>query len=207
MFLLIPYRSLSHSHRLIHFTFQYVSINTFSGFQDIAFLSNFTFQYVSINTGQERWKRSPSKTFTFQYVSINTDVDFQNGEVIVFFTFQYVSINTLFGFERFIENTSLHSNMFLLILLGFFASISTVMYFTFQYVSINTLSGRDLYPGSGSFTFQYVSINTTRFHRRNSFRNPLHSNMFLLILFALLFCCLSYLSLHSNMFLLIPCQR
>ena len=141
------------------------------------------------------------------------------------FTFQYVSINTSVSLSGSCQIQTLHSNMFLLIHQSLLQTAAQQSYFTFQYVSINT--GQERWKRSPSktftfqyvsintdvdfqngevivfFTFQYVSINTTRFHRRNSFRNPLHSNMFLLILFALLFCCLSYLSLHSNMFLLI----
>ena len=54
----------------------------------------FTFQYVSINT----WTR-------LFYVFLNSN-----------FTFQYVSINTAATASVFVFVTSLHSNMFLLIL-------------------------------------------------------------------------------------------
>ena len=53
------------------------------------------------------------------------------------FTFQYVSINTMPRDSSNEKYPSLHSNMFLLILVRFTTSRSAIS-FTFQYVSINT---------------------------------------------------------------------
>ena len=53
--------------------------------------------------------------FTFQYVSINTtEEEVLTGAAIVF-TFQYVSINTFLPVLVSLLQSSLHSNMFLLI--------------------------------------------------------------------------------------------
>ena len=79
-----------------------------------------------------------SNCFTFQYVSINTCCCSKSAEFCSNFTFQYVSINTIMMLPSLTVNSSLHSNMFLLIhektcTLGWAQN-----YFTFQYVSINT---------------------------------------------------------------------
>ena len=53
--------------------------------------------------------------FTFQYVSINTINAKGYADKVVTFTFQYVSINTVSGKHGRFAETTLHSNMFLLI--------------------------------------------------------------------------------------------
>ena len=142
-----------------NFTFQYVSINTrsrkpsvpcqllplhsnmfllipFHALSKSALLSAFTFQYVSINTGHGKRYYEKDCNFTFQYVSINTNL------TIIWKELCY----------------TLHSNMFLLIL-----------------IDDNTCQRRN------NFTFQYVSINTPVEYNKMIMRTTLHSNMFLLI--------------------------
>ena len=100
------------------------------------------------------------------------------------FTFQYVSINTERLHDLSILISSLHSNMFLLILNRPPERSSRSSDFTFQYVSINTGSWTKGRWCLMDFTFQYVSINTNnRVYIRCTDRT-LHSNMFLLILFT-----------------------
>ena len=96
--------------------------------------------------------------FTFQYGSINTANAFKSFTELITFTFQYGSINTYT--EKHSLNhpeSSLHSNMVLLI-----------RYFT-----------RSLAFSELTFTFQYGSINTNQFGYMKDF--TLHSNMVLLI--------------------------
>ena len=121
------------------------------------------------------------------------------------FTFQYVSINTHIPHALGLAYTSLHSNMFLLIRIPK-AFLKPSMNFTFQYVSINTSSMTITFPVFFLFTFQYVSINTVVHpNLLRSRREPLHSNMFLLIpKWEVIPLKKEILTLHSNMFLLIP---
>ena len=56
-----------------------------------------------------------SSNFTFQYVSINTSSNISTWLPTHVFTFQYVSINTVSGKHGRFAETTLHSNMFLLI--------------------------------------------------------------------------------------------
>ena len=53
------------------------------------------------------------------------------------FTFQYVSINTTYDDDHIKRGSTLHSNMFLLIL-AVTSKLADQIFFTFQYVSINT---------------------------------------------------------------------
>ena len=98
------------------------------------------------------------------------------------FTFQYVSINTAESSRIQLDDSALHSNMFLLILKCITMVITphttlhsnmfllipgtaknTALernFFTFQYVSINTRNQAGKRNGRHCFTFQYVSINT-----------------------------------------------
>ena len=62
-------------------------------------------------------------------------VDAESGAV--YFTFQYVSINTGYIPNQQSVYISLHSNMFLLILIRHVSHLLSIA-FTFQYVSINT---------------------------------------------------------------------
>ena len=59
-----------------------------------------------------------------------------------------------------LKHLTLHSNMFLLIRLGYRMLSQKSRIFTFQYVSINTLTEDKSDEYVVFFTFQYVSINT-----------------------------------------------
>ena len=96
------------------FTFQYVSIISYSGRQKTGFLlfiyipicfyyfsfkgqsllrpSSFTFQYVSIISNQGETHITDSGKFTFQYVSIISRRQAKKKYKQLQFTFQYVSI-------------------------------------------------------------------------------------------------------------------
>ena len=97
------------------------------------------------------------------------------------FTFQYVSINTHVGSILVFRFFSLHSNMFLLILvlpaalLAVFPPLHSNM---FLLIHLSNKSTTTLAP---YFTFQYVSINTLKIFQMCLGIRPLHSNMFLLI--------------------------
>ena len=187
-------------------------------------LYDFTFQYVSINTRRDQrnsFRQSPlhsnmfllipdrisrlcclAATFTFQYVSINTALDWSVPPLYLplhsnmFLLIQRSRPDSISG------EITLHSNMFLLILQSPQCQ-RLLLSFTFQYVSINTQEHHQEIHQENSFTFQYVSINTSSSALSFDYLWSLHSNMFLLILFAGFRLLPFFLSLHSNMFLLI----
>ena len=120
---------------------------------------------------------------------------------------------------------TLHSTMFLLIQQTWLWKQSLICSFTFHNVSINTVTNS--YPVSRNalftfhnvsintfsfptadavlhdFTFHNVSINTEKLAQNPIWQHPLHSTMFLLILFITFVPIISAISLHSTMFLLI----
>ena len=124
-----------------------------------------------------------------------------------------------------IHDLSLHSTMFLLILIAVKLLLG-LQAFTFHDVSINTDTTQSRKDSVLNFTFHDVSINTAIATRLNVPFNPLHSTMFLLILefrlfnstlhaftfhdvsintsFVRLFGMPGRQTLHSTMFLLIP---
>ena len=98
--------------------------------------------------------------FTFQYVSINTaSIVAMAGHCITLHSNMFLLILMLLVMPANLV-LPLHSNMFLLILVQQSES-NTTPFFTFQYVSINTINLINRLPGVSVFTFQYVSINTT----------------------------------------------
>ena len=99
---------------------------------------------------------------------------------------------------------SLHSTMFLLIQTGKQGNICAFITFTFHNVSINTTLLRILLSHTPDFTFHNVSINTVAQSETTPMEEyPLHSTMFLLILWQLPRANISDITLHSTMFLLI----
>ena len=132
----------------------------------------------------------------------------------------------LFCTRSSVLESSLHSNMFLLIHYNVQSCYLRIELFTFQYVSINTISALLVTLERIHFTFQYVSINTYSLVLLASDYRTLHSNMFLLIQsmravnqlmwpnFTFQYVSINtdrcrwtrrvFFSLHSNMFLLIP---
>ena len=123
----------------------------------------------------------PSNSFTFHYVSINTVAKARRKLFTVNFTFHYVSINTKNNTYQETSHPSLHSTMFLLILLVVSLITSPLADFTFHYVSINTFFLFVLFLPfvslhSTMFLLIPSSIQTTAFTKL-----PLHSTMFLLI--------------------------
>mgnify|MGYP000479553277 CR=1 FL=1 len=137
MFLLILiWRCSKTSHTRL--TFQYVSINTWiaeveENKKNQSLHSN---MFLLILSGCSV-SGSVFSSFTFQYVSIHTIVSRGYYSRYNHLTFQYVSINTMPRDSSNEKYPSLHSNMFLLILVRFTTSRSAIS-FTFQYVSINT---------------------------------------------------------------------
>ena len=97
--------------------------------------------------------------FTFHDVSINTNGSVQERLRPSVFTFHDVSINTETAKNLLTEKETLHSTMFLLILLQE-NIIFNPHIFTFHDVSINTSSVRVALLRWISFTFHDVSINT-----------------------------------------------
>ena len=120
-----------------HFTFHNVSINTLAFRLPWLFTLSFTFHNVSINTNDNLNKTPADKVFTFHNVSINTRR----------LEFRLIRLNTL------------HSTMFLLILMAG-QEIYSILNFTFHNVSINTKRLGTNAGSSGDFTFHNVSINT-----------------------------------------------
>ena len=103
--------------------------------------------------------------------------------------------------------STLHSNMFLLILVlvrVVFFFVDTLHSNMFLLIQV-LLSGDQELPFD--FTFQYVSINTRQSIYPGIRQKSLHSNMFLLIPAATASVFVFVTSLHSNMFLLIQFEE
>ena len=119
--------------------------------------------------------------FTFHNVSINTERSNMNFTRDCHFTFHNVSINTKAGYKVGIYCNTLHSTMFLLILLSRDEPQLLLFYFTFHNVSINTHCSERANIPFCHFTFHNVSINTAFACSSSSGSFTLHSTMFLLI--------------------------
>ena len=138
MFLLIPYLTYKYYSQLFRlhsimflliqqylalgrhedmFTFHYVSINTRTVYKVSRKMLQFTFHYVSINTSISIMSSNVASMFTFHYVSINTLFFLFSYFGVRTFTFHYVSINTMDYLGIDYADESLHSIMFLLILM------------------------------------------------------------------------------------------
>ena len=102
-----------------------------------------------------------------------------------------------------IHDLSLHSTMFLLILIAVKLLLG-LQAFTFHDVSINTDTTQSRKDSVLNFTFHDVSINTDVFFHHSLKLSPLHSTMFLLIRNSPPHQKRRILPLHSTMFLLIP---
>ena len=100
--------------------------------------------------------------FTFHNVSINTVIPFSSAHLWTSFTFHNVSINTRSVMPCRSLLLSLHSTMFLLILLAKIALQKFLKFFTFHNVSINTLFDHIHCILCVHFTFHNVSINTVK---------------------------------------------
>ena len=122
--------------------------------------SAFTFHYVSINTWTVSFPLPRPHFFTFHYVSINTQS--HSFLMLCFHTlhstmFLLILLRCLL--LSFLQ-LSLHFTMFLLILPVDPVDLASTL-FTFHYVSINTRSDQHRGKCRTDFTFHYVSINTT----------------------------------------------
>ena len=122
------------------------------------------------------------------------------------FTFHNVSINTGLYTINEGRDASLHSTMFLLILICRYFIVVTSS-FTFHNVSINTVRGGNRHRIEWNFTFHNVSINTERSWSKPIRNHALHSTMFLLIRRFLLQEDSRVRTLHSTMFLLIRFRK
>ena len=119
------------------------------------------------------------------------------------FTFHNGSINTRWNISQAQALDTLHSTMFLLILLPDGLIISARSFFTFHNVSINTFVQLSFSDPSSFFTFHNVSINTGAVGQFATGNFSLHSTMFLLIRTISARSLIAYFTLHSTMFLLI----
>ena len=138
MFLLIRVFLLVLSLMML-FTFQYVSINTERRRKETMRKSSLHSNMFLLISSAGCFLKNASKTFTFQYVSINIRLDYYFPILANIFTFQYVSINIQITGSKRQKSVTLHSNMFLLILIQIQVVIFIDPSFTFQYVSINIL--------------------------------------------------------------------
>ena len=118
MFLLI--QNLNREHRLsiltLHSTMFLLIQQTWLWKQSL--ICSFTFHNVSINTVTNSYPVSRNALFTFHNVSINTVYNFCSDHIRNFFTFHNVSINTRTTGRGCWGIRSLHSTMFLLILVA-----------------------------------------------------------------------------------------
>ena len=118
MFLLIQQTWLWKQSLICSFTFHNVSINTVTNSYPVSRNALFTFHNVSINTFSFPTADAVLHDFTFHNVSINTVYNFCSDHIRNLFTFHNVSINTRTTGRGCWGIRSLHSTMFLLILVA-----------------------------------------------------------------------------------------